>query len=42
VGAVFADVLHLNAVVMLIAALGAVVSFAISGIIVLGALRKRR
>jgi hypothetical protein len=42
VGAVFADILHLNGVFMLIAALGAVVSFALSGIIVLGALRKRR
>jgi hypothetical protein len=42
VGAVFADVLHLNAVFMLIAALAAVVSFAISGIIVLNALRNRR
>jgi hypothetical protein len=42
VGAVFADVLHFNAVVMLIAALGAVVAFAVSGIIVLAALRKRR
>lgn len=42
VGAVFSDILHLNAALMLIAALGAVVSFAVSGIIVLGALRKRR
>lgn len=42
VAAVFADVLHLDATVMLIAALAAVVSFAISGIIVLSALRKRR
>jgi hypothetical protein len=41
VGAVFADVLHLSAVVMLIAALGGVVSFAVSGMIVLAALRKR-
>jgi hypothetical protein len=41
VGAVFADVLHLNGVFMLIAALAAVVSFAVSGIIVLSALRKR-
>ncbi len=41
-GAVFADVLHLSAAVMLISALGAVVSFAVSGIIVLSALRKRR
>jgi hypothetical protein len=41
VGAVFADVLHLSPVVMLIAALGGVVSFAVSGVIVLAALRKR-
>lgn len=42
VGAVFADVLHFNAAVMLIAALAAVVSFAVGGIIILNALRKRR
>jgi hypothetical protein len=42
VGAVFSDVLHLNAAVMPIAALVAVASFAVSGIIVLNALRKRR
>lgn len=42
IAAVFADFLHLNATLMLIAALAAVVSFAISGIIVLNALRKRR
>lgn len=42
VGAVFADVLHFSATVMLIAALVAVVSFAVSGIIVLNALRKPR
>jgi hypothetical protein len=42
VGAVFADVLHLSAGVMLIAALAAVVSFAASGVMVLSALRKRR
>jgi hypothetical protein len=42
VGAVFADVLHLNAVFMLIAALVAVVSFAVSSILVLSALRKGR
>jgi hypothetical protein len=41
VGAVFADVLHLSPVLMLIAALGGVVSFAVSGVIVLAALRKR-
>lgn len=40
--AVFADRLRLNASGMLIAALGAVVCFAISGIIVLHALRKKR
>jgi hypothetical protein len=42
VGAVFADVLHLNAGVMLIAALAAVVCFAVGGIVILKALRKRR
>jgi hypothetical protein len=42
VAAVFADILQLNGVFMLIAALAAVVSFGISGIIVLNALRKRR
>ena len=42
VGAVFADVLHLSAALMLIAALASVVSFAVSGIVVLSALRKRR
>ncbi|MFZ0772315.1 MAG: hypothetical protein WCA49_19130 [Candidatus Sulfotelmatobacter sp.] len=40
-GAVCADFLHFNPAVMLIAALAAVVSFAVSGIIVLSALRKR-
>ena len=40
--AVFADVFHLDGAFMLIAALAAVVSFAVSGIIVLNALRKRR
>ncbi len=39
---VFSDVLHLEAKFMLIAALAAVVSFAVSGILVLSALRKRR
>ncbi len=42
VAAVFADILQLNGVFMLIAALAAVVSFGVSGIIVLNALRKRR
>jgi hypothetical protein len=42
VAAVLADVLRLSASVMLVAALGSVVAFAISGIIVLAALRKRR
>jgi hypothetical protein len=41
VATVFADVLHLDATLMLIAALAAVVSFAVSGIIVLSSLRKR-
>jgi hypothetical protein len=40
--AVFADVLHLDPAVLLIAALAAVVSFAISAIIVLNALRHPR
>jgi uncharacterized membrane protein HdeD (DUF308 family) len=39
--AVFADVLHLSANFMLIAALGAVTCFAISGAAVLHALRKK-
>ena len=42
VGAVFADVLHLSPVFLTIAALAAVVFFAVSGILVLNALRKRR
>jgi hypothetical protein len=42
VGALFADALHLNEALMLIAALAAVVSFAVSGIIVLSAMRKHR
>ncbi|MGB0020081.1 MAG: hypothetical protein WBQ12_25545 [Candidatus Sulfotelmatobacter sp.] len=41
-GAVFADFLHLNAALVPIAALAAVVSFAVSGVIVLSALRKKR
>jgi peptidoglycan/LPS O-acetylase OafA/YrhL len=40
--AVCADVLHLNGAIMLIAALAAVLSFAVGGIIVLNALRKGR
>jgi hypothetical protein len=40
--AVFADVLRLSPAGMLVAALGAVVCFAVSGIVVLDALRKRR
>ena len=40
--ALFADILHLNEAFTLIAALAAVVSFAIGGIIVLNALRKYR
>ena len=42
VGAVFADVLHLSANIMLVAALAAVICFAASGIVVLNALRKPR
>lgn len=41
-GAVFADLLHLSPNLMLVAALGAVACFAISGISVLRALRKMR
>lgn len=40
--AVFADVLRLSANSMLIASLGAVICFAVSGVVVLHALRKRR
>jgi hypothetical protein len=42
VAAGFADRLHLNPSVMPIAALGAVLSFAVSGMVVLSGLRKRR
>ena len=42
VAAVFADVLHLSPARLLIAALGAVGCFALSGIIVLDALRKQK
>jgi hypothetical protein len=42
VGAVFADLLHLNGTFLLIAALAGVLSFAVSGILVLNALRKPR
>jgi uncharacterized membrane protein len=42
IAAVFADVLHLSAAVLLIAALGAVVCFAISSVSVLHALRKKK
>ena len=40
--ALFGDILHLRAMLMLIAALGAVLCFGISGIVVLKALRNRR
>lgn len=40
--AVFADIFRLSAAVMLVAALAAVVCFAVSGIVVLKALRKRQ
>ena len=40
--AVFADLLHLSPNLMLVAALGAVVCFAVSGTAVLRALRKKR
>ena len=39
--ALFADVLHLDATFMLIAALAAVLAFAVSGVLVLSALRKQ-
>jgi hypothetical protein len=42
VAAVIADILRLSSRLLLIAALGAVVCFAVSGAIVLNALRKRR
>lgn len=42
IGAVFADFLHLSANIMFVAALGAVICFAISGITVLHAMRRRR
>jgi drug/metabolite transporter (DMT)-like permease len=42
VAAVFADALHFSATRLMIAALGAVGCFALSGIIVLDALRKQR
>ncbi|MFZ0951544.1 MAG: hypothetical protein WAN17_04715 [Candidatus Sulfotelmatobacter sp.] len=42
IAAVFADVLHLNPALILITALAAVISFGISGVIVLNALRKPR
>jgi hypothetical protein len=42
VGALFADMLHLNEVFTLVAALAAVLSFAVGGIIILNALRKHR
>jgi uncharacterized membrane protein len=42
IAAVFADVLHLSANLLLIAALGAVLCFAVSGTAVLHALRKKK
>ena len=42
IGAVCADFLRLSANVMMVAALGAVVCFAVSGVTVLRALRKKR
>ena len=41
IAAVFADVLHLSGILMMIAALAAVVSFAVSGIVMLSTLRRR-
>ena len=42
IAAVFADLLHTGANLMLVASLGAVGCFAISGIVILHALRKKR
>ena len=42
IGALLADILHLNEGSVLVVALAAVVSFAVSGIIILNALRKQR
>lgn len=42
VAAVFTDVFHLNGMFLPMAALGAVACFAVSGVIILSALRKRR
>lgn len=42
IGAVTADFLHLNANFMIVAALGAVICFAVSGVTVLDAFRKRK
>jgi len=42
IGAVIADFLHLSASFMMAAALGAVICFAVSGVIVLDAFRKRK
>lgn len=42
IAAVFADHLHLSASLMIIAALGAVICFGVSGTVVLHALRKRK
>jgi drug/metabolite transporter (DMT)-like permease len=42
IGAVIADFLHVSANFMIVAALGAVVCFAVSGATVLDALRKRK
>jgi drug/metabolite transporter (DMT)-like permease len=42
VAAVFADVFHIGTNLMLVAALGSVVCFAISGAVVLRALRKKK
>jgi hypothetical protein len=42
VGALFADVLRLTANILQVAALGAVACFAVSGVVVLHALRKAR
>jgi drug/metabolite transporter (DMT)-like permease len=42
VGAVFADLFHFSANLMLVAALGSVICFAISGMAILHALRKKK
>jgi len=42
IAAVIADFVHINSNFMIVAALGAVISFAVSGVVVLDAFRKRK